>query len=1182
MRHDMLLKLGLSAVPLLLASACCCPEAPETEVTTWQVIGDAGDPFAYEEKRGDDGDVSAANASKGADSAECPTTPCRSVEGEGVAEEEASGRAVAERPTTLQQVIWRERGPSSHRPRPQAEASSEPARYLTWVDRSVRIEVADQKSSPSGHSEPRTAEDFLREHRVIGEDRQYDPEFFVVTLPDPRDSHMTREFDLFLDVVRSAFEGASGNWAMDRFFLPWQVRANMEDQNHTLHRQQPGVVIFRHEEPDSAALADGKLSARVVLLVGETPTWGVQREAFSEALRLAARFGSGQADSDNGESKGASKKIKLVAPVYSGAASSIGLGIRAHCDSGENVGGSQHFDILSGTATRRLNKSLIEHLVHQGKTDETDDNERCSVYYDTEAVTNDIKRKTIHSFLTKDLHIEPEHIALLVETSSYAQSMASSPSDQSTASEEDDYGLRLPFPLHIAQVQSRFDEQDRAIDDRSDQASFLGRSHLRLDFRHAHLPRDVPIPFAPNLTSSTTDLVLTEIVSTLRKNNIQAVGILATDVRDQLFLARVLKERLSDIYLFTYEADSLLTHPQYQRYCRGMLVASSFPLQTTNDKEIIHFPTDQAQGLFTAITSSLDDSRRGRMGSGSNQKSTSKPGRTTSNGDDGYIAVVSRGSFIPVRGLDPAHVGSQGAESSIWLYAAGAFGTLAFALSFLYWLYTLLSLKSAHEKDRGSAESAPSVDYVRSLTQSWVGRFDMLMRPHDHVFRASLTLALLILLVWGLWLLSWPNLFGERSGPGKPGTVSISVAASALIGWFLALPLIVDLRFAWMARRRHTAPKTEPWPAVVLSIATILVATAVAVLTYRLWSSIEPLNKGPFQIRAAALMSGLSPIVPLALLTIGLGLALWAAFERTVLRGAFIRAKAGINESEDVGGKSPRSYRSAVRAFEMTTLKSGFTRNPLVLLLLVVIGFFCPLLFILSRVSGFQTGSTEFIKSAGHLLRGLGEPVVDIPASVIFLVLTFLVLITLARLFNAWRALREVLDECSAPQENNQKEAGGETHDSEDSEEQIAAWFRDMRQYPLTTEGGRTKKIFRSLQETIRRDLAFAVSGSLLLIFALLVYPFQPQRLLLTWISLILFVVAALSLWILSGMERNSTLRAFLGRSDDRQYWNTDFAKTFSALALLPVLAVAFGNTPAVQEMLATWIRGFLKLLTGV
>lgn len=129
-------------------------------------------------------------------------------------------------------------------------------------------------------------------------------DFFIATVPDPLDSSLSHLFDRHVGAIQRAMGAA--DYVLDRFELPWlqkheqQGQESREETSITisgasdsqelrhlrLHEREPGVLLFRHNKEY------GKL--QVVFLVGETPTAGIHKAAFKDALKQAVALCSAQ------------------------------------------------------------------------------------------------------------------------------------------------------------------------------------------------------------------------------------------------------------------------------------------------------------------------------------------------------------------------------------------------------------------------------------------------------------------------------------------------------------------------------------------------------------------------------------------------------------------------------------------------------------------------------------------------------------------------------------------------------------------------------------------------------------------------------------------------------------------------------------------------------------------------
>ena len=162
------------------------------------------------------------------------------------------------------------------------------------------------------------------------------------------------------------------------------------------------------------------------------------------------------------------------------------------------------------------------------------------------------------------------------------------------------------FPLHIAQLRS--DAPSLA----QPGTALLSGPVIPLNLREATPPSDVIPALRPQLTGPIVEATVDSILDAIRHEKISAVGIVATDDRDVLFLAREVKRASPDVQLFLFGAHDLYLHPDFVPYLRGALVASSYALMLANQPEI---PGTELPGMFdhSAPAAVPQHGRRGHL-----------------------------------------------------------------------------------------------------------------------------------------------------------------------------------------------------------------------------------------------------------------------------------------------------------------------------------------------------------------------------------------------------------------------------------------------------------------------------------------------------------------------------------------------------------------------------------------
>ena len=176
----------------------------------------------------------------------------------------------------------------------------------------------------------------------------WERDYLIVTVPDSMDSQFGYLFDELMDSIQRALE--TQKYVIDRAWLPWELDKNnpirtkimtdwrqlsavvfpfrgLKDEENASHREDnPGTLLFRSTK-DRAL--------RIVFLVGENPTSGIDKRALTRAIELIGSYPPAHDCST----------IRIVGPVYSGSRTSMQMVLhdpRNQCLT---------FQVISGGAT---------------------------------------------------------------------------------------------------------------------------------------------------------------------------------------------------------------------------------------------------------------------------------------------------------------------------------------------------------------------------------------------------------------------------------------------------------------------------------------------------------------------------------------------------------------------------------------------------------------------------------------------------------------------------------------------------------------------------------------------------------------------------------------------------------------------------------------------------------------
>jgi hypothetical protein len=413
-------------------------------------------------------------------------------------------------------------------------------------------------------------------------------EFMIALVSDPVDSRLSSDFDLEMGAVQQAL--ANSQYQFDRHWLPW---AEPEEAEKKTYRQAAGVLLFRRDAvgPQEAPLLG-------VFLVGESPKIGVHKAAFESAVDFIVRLHN----ASTGDT--APVDIPVLGPVSSGSADSLAMAIR-------HVPGPT-FDIVSGSATGGSVPTLLTAGAGlQGRV-----RFRRTVVPDAE-----LAEVGLH-FLHQQLGWDLRHAALLVENdTAYGRDVLF---DHDAKRKELQKITKWSFPSGLFALRNAWEEKGgltsplmEASKSGSGRTVASPRTALDVSLLDKVAPVDV-IPEIGPLTSRIDEMAISNLLRELANEKVAYVGILATDIRDELFLAEEVRRWAPNVTLFVLDSNLLYAHPQYNEVMFGTVVLSSFPLATEGgDVDISpsspahklrrQFASEWQEGTFIAVQSLLND-----------------------------------------------------------------------------------------------------------------------------------------------------------------------------------------------------------------------------------------------------------------------------------------------------------------------------------------------------------------------------------------------------------------------------------------------------------------------------------------------------------------------------------------------------------------------------------------------
>jgi hypothetical protein len=137
------------------------------------------------------------------------------------------------------------------------------------------------------------------------------------------------------------------------------------------------------------------------------------------------------------------------------------------------------------------------------------------------------------------------------------------------------------------------------------------------------------------------------------------------------------------------------------------------------------------------------------------------------------------------------------------------------------------------------------------------------------------------------------------------------------------------------------------------------------------------------------------------------------------------------------------------------------------------------------------------------------------------------------------------------------------------------AWLREAEAFVATVVALLINRHVRQFQYF----LYAMTSSALLLLFAIASYPFQPQRLLLTWIWVVVGSVVLVGLFVYVELDRNALLSRIAGTAPGRLTLNGTLLFRVLTWGIVPLLGVAAAQYPDLANTLLRWLEPFTRAL---
>jgi hypothetical protein len=418
----------------------------------------------------------------------------------------------------------------------------------------------------------------LEDAYKIERDKQYELQYLIATLADPIHTNLELYFDRGIEAILRAAD--ESGYDFDRYWLPWSSEAlpeepncywrGLRDRSTEKEQRMPGLLLFRQPEPPGKTW-DGKPKPPrllFVFLVAETPTSGIKKEQFANAVRYIQEIqGTGHAIPGDA--------ISVLGPTFSGSVDSFVLAVNAA--ESQRVGPQLKFRVSSGSTTSPDAVDRLRTWVECGR------HSTCIEAGTTLADDQNVLTGIVH-FLQRQ-GTQPTQVALVTEEgTTYGERYRAEEEPQPERKSVLSNLLVLHFPRKMASLRQAYQANPQVGALGASQQVPLPHQLLPLSLTESAQTEEDAVPvYSKQQTPVAQESQVIALAATLREKNIKYAGIMATDPLDTTFLIRFLHRTTPDVRLFVPDPDLLFLRAlEGDTAPLGLLAVSSYPILTAS------------------------------------------------------------------------------------------------------------------------------------------------------------------------------------------------------------------------------------------------------------------------------------------------------------------------------------------------------------------------------------------------------------------------------------------------------------------------------------------------------------------------------------------------------------------------------------------------------------------------
>jgi hypothetical protein len=446
----------------------------------------------------------------------------------------------------------------------------------------------------------------LSHWNVPKEDRKH-IRVIIATVPDPAHTRLSYMFDRQIDAIQEAVQ--TSNYLFARSWMPWDSADHPESDDFRIRLGQkafqntmesyPGLMIFRKAGSANDPIANASQGNPVfVLIVGESPTEGINKDQFRKAIEIEKAICSTATDCSDYKAR---QSLYVLGPMFSGSLYSLDALLR------EFIPSTFPFAIVNSGTVSGFNEILwFQNDFHDGEPGS-------HVSFRAFQESSDY---VIEHFLrlTCDEGYRSDQVAVLSEDeTAYGNQNANVQSTSDCADLRK--VVHLYFPRNISQLRSAY-QQD--LKNQADQGSQISpRPTLSANLDDNGSDDDTVPPYSRTQTPLSQEGVMLSISKSLAEHHAQFVIIEATSSLDSLFLVRFLRASSSQARIVTIDADLLFPRQADDSSLHGVMAITTYPLIPAIDHQLwtpsepkkLHidrtFPGNYSAGAFNALVALL-------------------------------------------------------------------------------------------------------------------------------------------------------------------------------------------------------------------------------------------------------------------------------------------------------------------------------------------------------------------------------------------------------------------------------------------------------------------------------------------------------------------------------------------------------------------------------------------------